>query len=215
MHGCPVLTVEQYAVRYQYFICDLLSLARCQGICSPSSLLPGMFNLTYFCICYWNFLTGICITCVVFTLKLSSLICYQVSRTSKKLSLILGRMTKRGTPPTNIDKKGDTAFRRRRDFRRKCGRWYQSNGPTGCMHYSSYIHHYCIRTAKCRTACGTSTPLSKKPNVCTGNISDLRTVSVCFIQEEPHNIPCILNGGGRIHGIGACPVTTDCIVAMS
>ena len=70
-----------------------------------------------------------------------------------------------------------------------------------------------IRTAKCPTACGTSTPLSKEPNIRTGNISDLRTASVCFIQEELNNIPCILNGG--THVIGACPVTTECIVAMS
>ena len=44
--------------------------------------------------------------------------------------------------------------------------------------------------------------LSKKPNVRTGNISDLRTASVCFIQEEPHHIPCFLNGGGRMEVIG-------------
>ena len=37
------------------------------------------------------------------------------------------------------------------------------------VHYSSYIHHHCIRTAK--------RLLSKKPNVRTGNISDLRTAS--------------------------------------
>ena len=83
------------------------------------------------------------------------------------------------------------------------------------VHYSSHIHHQCIRTAKRPTACGTSTLLSKMPNVRTGNVPDLRTASVCFIQEEPHNTPCILNGGGRIQGFGACPVTTDCIVAMS
>ena len=52
------------------------------------------------------------------------------------------------------------------------------------VHYSSHIHHQCIRTAKRPTACGTSTLLSKKPNVRTGSISDLRTGSVCFIQED-------------------------------
>ena len=77
-----------------------------------------------------------------------------------------------------------------------------------------HIFTITIRTAKCPTACGTSTILSKKPNVPTGNISDLRTASVCFMQEEPHNIPCILNGG-RTQVIGACPVTTGCIEEMS
>ena len=36
-----------------------------------------------------------------------------------------------------------------------------------------------------------------------------------FIQEKPQNIPCILNGGGTIQVIGACPVTTDCIVVIN
>ena len=59
-------------------------------------------------------------------------------------------------------------------------------------------------------------PLQKAKRIIrTGNISELRTASVCFIQEEPHNFPCILNGGGRTQFIGACPVTTDCIVAIS
>ena len=72
------------------------------------------------------------------------------------------------------------------------------------------------QTAKRPTACGTKALSSpKKPNVRTGNISNLRTASVCFIQEEPHNIPRVLNGAGRIRVIGACPVTTNCIVAMS
>ena len=74
-----------------------------------------------------------------------------------------------------------------------------------------HIFTVTIRTAKRPTACGTSTLLSKKSNVRTGNhISDLHTASMCFIQEEPHNIPCVLNRGGRIQlVIGACPVTTD------
>ena len=59
-----------------------------------------------------------------------------------------------------------------------------------------------------------STLLSKRPNVRTVNISDLGTASVCFIREESHNIPCVLNGG-RMQVFGACPVTTECIVAMS
>ena len=49
----------------------------------------------------------------------------------------------------------------------------------------------------------------------TGIISDLRTASVCFIQEEPKITPYVLNGGGRIPVVGDCPVTTDCLVAMS
>ena len=135
--------------------------------------------------------------------------------------MFLGRMTKMGTPPQNVDKKGDTAFRRSRGFRCTCGRWDQSHGPAGCLsfhgtpffiyspslcqnsqtptvHCSSYIHPHRIRTAKRPTPCGTSTFLSKKSNVHTVNISDLRTASVYFIKEEPHNMPCILNRGGRI-----------------
>ena len=40
----------------------------------------------------------------------------------------------------------------------------------------------------------------------TGNISGLRTASVCFTQEEPHRIPSMLNRGGRIQSY--CPVAT-------
>ena len=75
------------------------------------------------------------------------------------------------------------------------------------VHYVPYIHHHSIRIAKRPPACGTSTLHSKKPDVRTGNIADLRTASVCFIREEPQYIPCILNGRGRIQVIGACPVT--------
>ena len=46
-----------------------------------------------------------------------------------------GKMTKRGTSPKNVDKKGDTAFRRPRGFRCTYGRWHQSNGPAGCMRF--------------------------------------------------------------------------------
>ena len=63
------------------------------------------------------------------------------------------------------------------------------------VHHSSHVHRHCIRTAKRPTACSASTIVSKKSNVRTGNISDLRTVGVCFIQEEPQNISCILNRG--------------------
>ena len=45
-------------------------------------------------------------------------------------------------PPKNVDKKGDTAFRRPRGFRRNCGCWHQSNGPAGCMRF-----HGCDGTA--------------------------------------------------------------------
>ena len=131
-------------------------------------------------------------------------------------------MTKRGTPPKNVNKKGDTAcFRRPRGFQRTCGRMHQSNGPAGCMRFHGTLFFtyspslYQNRTAKHPTACGTSTLLSKKSNVRTGNISDLRTASVCFIQEEPHNIPFVLNRGRIQLVIRACPVTTGCIVAMS
>ena len=42
-------------------------------------------------------------------------------------------------------------------------------------------------------------PKTKRiPGIRTGNISDLRAASVCFIHEETHSIPCILYGGGRI-----------------
>ena len=48
----------------------------------------------------------------------------------------LERMTKRGTPPQkNVEKMGDTAFRRPRGCRCTCGRWHQSNGPAGCMRF--------------------------------------------------------------------------------
>ena len=93
-------------------------------------------------------------------------------------------MTKRGTPPKNVDKKGDPAFHRPRGFR-------------------------------CNVVVGINPTAQQDVCVRTGNISDPRTASVCFIQEEPHNIPCVLNGGGRIQVIGTCPVTTDCIVGMS
>ena len=36
-------------------------------------------------------------------------------------------------------------------------------------------------------------------NIPVTYVSDLRTASVCFIQEKPHNIPCMLNRGGKIH----------------
>ena len=130
-------------------------------------------------------------------------------------------MTKRGTPPPpeRLTKRGTLLLIDREvvDVHVVVGinPTAQQHVCASTVHYSSHIHHHCIRTAKRPTACGTSTLLSKKPNVRTANISDLRTASVCFIQEEPHNNPCVLNGGGRIQVIGACPVTTDCIVAMS
>ena len=69
------------------------------------------------------------------------------------------RVTKRGTPPPpkkNDDKKGDTAFRRPQDFDVHV---VVGINPTAkqdvcasTVHYSSCIHHHCIRTAKCPTA---------------------------------------------------------------
>ena len=116
-----------------------------------------------------------------------------------------GRMTKRGTPPPKkktLTKRGTLLFVDREVFDVHVvvgiNPTAQQDVCASTVHYSSYIHHHCIRTAKCPTACGTSTLLSKKPNVRTGNISDLRTASVCFIQEEPQNIPRILNRGGGI-----------------
>ena len=54
----------------------------------------------------------------------------------RERTFFIGRMTKRGIPPPiNIDKQGDTAFRRIRGFRCTCGRWHQSNGPAGCMRF--------------------------------------------------------------------------------
>ena len=91
----------------------------------------------------------------------------------------------------------------------------QQDVCASAVHFSSYIHHHRIITAKRPTAYGASTLLSQTTNVRTGNISDLRTASVFFIHEEPHDIPCVLNGGGRLQVIRACPVTTDCIVLMS
>ena len=121
---------------------------------------------------------------------------------------------KKECPPQNVDIKGDTAFRRPRGLRRTCGRWHQSNGPAGCMRFhgtlvSIYSPSLLEQPNAQRPVVQARTLLSKKPNVRTGNITDLRSASVCFIQEESHNIPCILNGGGRIQVIGTCRVTTD------
>ena len=60
------------------------------------------------------------------------------------------------------------------------------------VHYSSHIHHHYYQNSQ------TPNGLSKKSHVRTGNASDLHTAGVCFIQEEPHNIPCIMNRGERI-----------------
>ena len=106
-------------------------------------------------------------------------------------------MTKRGTPPPqNFDKRGPLLFVDREVFNVHVivgiNPTAQQDVCASTVHYSSYnIFTITIRTAKRPTACGTSTLLSKKLNIRTGNISDLRTASVCFIQEEPHNIPCI------------------------
>ena len=130
-----------------------------------------------------------------------------------------GRMKKRGTPhPKTLPERGTLLFVDREVFDVNVvvgiNPTAQQDACASTVQYSSYVHHHCcIRTAKCPTSSGTSTLLSKKPNVRMGNIPDLRTASVCFIQKEPHNIPCILNGGTQV--IEACPVTTDCIVAMS
>ena len=40
---------------------------------------------------------------------------------------------RKGYTRQNVDKKGDTAFRRPQGFRCTCGRWHQFNGPAGCM----------------------------------------------------------------------------------
>ena len=67
---------------------------------------------------------------------------------------------KRYTPP-NVDKKGKLFCVDREVFDVHV---VVGINPTArqdvcasTVHYSSYIRHYCIRTAKCPTACGTST----------------------------------------------------------
>ena len=100
-------------------------------------------------------------------------------------------MTKRGTPPPqNFDKRGPLLFVDREVFNVHVivgiNPTAQQDVCASTVHYSSYIHHhYCIRTAKCPTACGTSTLLSKKPNVHTGNSSAqyARNIMRLFLDE--------------------------------
>ena len=120
------------------------------------------------------------------------------------MSIIKGLMTKRGTPPQNIDKKGDTNFRRRRRFRCICGRWHHSNGPAGCMRFHgtifSYVHHHCLRTAERPTACGTSLQALSSRKAKRHGTPYVFTISthrelVFHPRREPHNMRCIFNGG--------------------
>ena len=111
----------------------------------------------------------------------------------------LGQTAKRGTPPPKtLTKRGTLLLVDREVFDVHVVVGINSTAKqdvcASTVHYYLYIHH-CIRTAKHPTVCGAITLLSKKPNVRMGNISHLRSASVCFVQEEPHNIPCILNGG--------------------
>ena len=126
---------------------------------------------------------------------------------------------KKGSLLKNVDEKVDTALRRPRSFRYTCGRWHRSKARqdvcVSMVHYYSYVHHHCIRTAKRPMVCGTSTLLPRKKNIRTGVTHLIFAPRTCFIQEGRHNFPCILNGGGRIEVIGVCPVTTDCIEAIS
>ena len=72
---------------------------------------------------------------------------------------------------------------------------HQSNGPAGCMRSHGTLYQ------NSQTPNGLwrkHSPLQKVKRTYGQNIPDLRTASVCFIQEEPHNIPCILNRVGRI-----------------
>ena len=97
-------------------------------------------------------------------------------------------------PQKKLDKKGTLLFVNREVFYVHVvvgiNEMAQQDVCASTIHCSSYIHHHCIRAAKRPTACGACTLLSEKPNVYvrTGNISDLRTASVCFIQEEPRII---------------------------
>ena len=114
----------------------------------------------------------------------------------------IGRMIKRGTPPQKVDIKGDTTFRRPRGFLCTCGRWHQSNDPAGCVRFHGtlfFIYSPLLLYQNSQAPNGLwykHSSLRKAKRICTGNISDLRTPSVCFIQEEPHSIPCISNRGG-------------------
>ena len=73
----------------------------------------------------------------------------------------------------------------------------QRPGRTYALPWYTIVHIFTITTttAERPTAFGTSTLLSKKSNVRTGNMSKLRTASVRLIQEELHSIPCMLNKG--------------------
>ena len=87
-------------------------------------------------------------------------------------------MTKRGTPPKTLTKRGTRIFVDGEifDVHVVIGiiPTAQQDVCAPTVHYSSYIHYF-LRTAERPTACDTSTLLSKKPNVMvplrTGNMS--------------------------------------------
>ena len=133
-------------------------------------------------------------------------------------------MTKGVHPPKTLTKRGKLHFVDRQVFDVHVvvgiNPTAQQDVCASTVHYSSHMSYspsllLLYQNSQHPTACGTSTLVSKRSNVRTGNISDLRTASVCFIQEEPHNIPFVLNRGRIQLVIRACPVTTGCIVAMS
>ena len=65
------------------------------------------------------------------------------------------------TPPKTLTKKGTLLLVDREVFDvhvvAGINPTAQQDVCASMVHYSSYTHHYCIRTAKCPTACGTST----------------------------------------------------------
>ena len=76
---------------------------------------------------------------------------------------------KRVYPPKTLTKRGTLLFVDREVFYVHVvvgiNSMAQQDVCASTVHYSSYIHHHCIRTAKRPTAGGTSTLLSGKPNV--------------------------------------------------
>ena len=104
----------------------------------------------------------------------------------------------KGVHPQNVDKKGDTAFRRWQGFRCSCDRRKQSNGPAKCLRFHGlvsliYSPSLSPKSPKPNSLWYKHSPLRKSER--TYGKTHLRTARVCFTQEEPHNIMRTFNRG--------------------